>query len=517
MSCRPTTLQVIAAGLSMQWASSRRRKILCGLGALLVVLAIPIGRPAFHLISVAWRDVDELQPLPAGYVDDASRMNATHVAEVWPVPADMAAAEVQLATLLQRARQDGLRVAIAGARHTMGGHTIYPDGVVLDMLPLMGMLLDEDRNLLRVEAGAAWADVIAYLDKRGRSVAVMQSNNSFSVGGSISCNCHGWQYGKPPIASTVESFRLMLADGSIVRCSREENAELFSLALGGYGLFGVILDVELRVVPNVRYRLEQFIVPTLDGLATFDERIGARQDVAMAYGRLGVAPSNFLNEAIVNALYDDPAADGGVPALESAGNEKLRRRMFRGSAGSDYGKELRWSAEAKLQPQLQGTYFSRNQLLNESTLVFQNRSAATTDVLHEYFVPRDGLARFVAAMQRIVPTHNADLMNVTVRYVEEDEDSFLRYADREMFALVLLFVQPATAAGNAAMEALTQELIDAALDAGGRYYLPYRLHATREQFARAYPQGAEFFRLKRQYDPGETFQNEFYVKYGRER
>ena len=89
-----------------------------------------------------------------------------------------------------------------------------------------------------------------YLDKRGKSVAIMQSNNSFTVGGSISVNCHGWQYGKPPIASSVESIRMMLADGSIVDCSRTQNKELFSLALGGYGLFGVILDVDLRVVPK---------------------------------------------------------------------------------------------------------------------------------------------------------------------------------------------------------------------------------------------------------------------------
>ena len=85
----------------------------------------------------------------------------------------------------------------------------------------------------------------------------MQSNNAFSVGGSLSVNCHGWQFDRPPIASTVESFRLMQADGTIVRCSRKENQELFSLALGGYGLFGIILDAELRVVPNERYRLEQ--------------------------------------------------------------------------------------------------------------------------------------------------------------------------------------------------------------------------------------------------------------------
>src|SRR5262245_29413207 len=160
------------------------------------------------------------------------------------MPVEGAPLESQVRGLLSRARAEGRRVSIAGSRHSMGGHTIYPGGIVLDTLPWKRMELDESRDLLTVQAGATWKDVIAYLDPRGRSVQVMQSNNSFTVGGSISVNSHGWQFGRPPIASTVESFRLMKADGTIVKCSRAEHRELFSLALGGYGLFGIILDAE---------------------------------------------------------------------------------------------------------------------------------------------------------------------------------------------------------------------------------------------------------------------------------
>ena len=64
---------------------------------------------------------------------------------------------------------------------------------------------------------------------------------------------------------------------------------------------------------------------------------------------------------------------------------------------------------------------------------------------------------------------------------------------------------------------MTGSLIDAALAVGGRYYLPYRLHATPAQFHRAYPRAVEFFRRKRQHDPGELFQNRFYEAYGGER
>ena len=194
---------------------------------------------------------------------------------------------------------------------------------------------------------------------------------------------------------------------------------------------------------------------------------------------------------------------------------KLRRSVFRGSADSDYGKELRWSAETRLQPLLAGKIFSRNQLLNESAEVFQNRSLNSTDILHEYFVPRERVAGFVAAMRGAMTQHRPNLLNVTVRAVDEDTDTFLRYADKPMMAFVMLFVQERTGNGEARMQSLARELMDAALEHEGRYYLPYRLHATREQFHQAYPQAHEFFTLKRKYDPDELFQNEFYAAYGK--
>ena len=79
---------------------------------------------------------------------------------------------------------------------------------------------------------ARWTEVIPYLNGRGYSVTVMQSNNDFSVGGSLSVNCHGWQANRPPIASSVEALRVMRPSGEVVRCSRAENTELFSLVLG---------------------------------------------------------------------------------------------------------------------------------------------------------------------------------------------------------------------------------------------------------------------------------------------
>jgi FAD/FMN-containing dehydrogenase len=363
-----------------------------------------------------------------------------------------------------------------------------------------------------VQSGAKWAEIIPYLDRHGRSIEVMQSDNSFTVGGSLSVNCHGWQYGRPPIASTVESFHLMKADGTVVRSSRSENRELFSLALGGYGLFGVILDVDLRVVPNERLRLEQFVVPLDKAMGSFERKLRERPGVRMAYARLNITPNKMFEEAIINMFYPEA---GPIPALKEPGSRWLSRAVFRGSAGDDYGKELRWSAETKTQSYLTGKVFSRNQLMNDSAEWYLDRSASTTDILHEYFLPRERAGSFLVAAKRIIRRYKADLLNVTVREVEADDDVFLKYANQRMFAFVMFFNQSRTGEAESQMQAMTRELIDAALENGGRYYLPYRLHATDEQFHRAYPNADDFFRFKRQYDSHELFQNQFYLKYGK--
>lgn len=482
------------------------------------LLWIPAGvvalllMPVFLLIRTAYRDRSVIDKLPPGYTDDISRLDKTKIAGIWDIPADPERGETELRELLLKAQSSGLRVSIAGARHSMGGQTIYPGGIAINMLPFKGMKLDEDNNLLHVQAGAKWEDIIPYLDRHDRSVAVMQSDNSFTVGGSLSVNCHGWQYGRPPIASTVESFRLMKADASVVRCSRSENRELFSLVLGGYGLFGVILDADLRVVPNERLRLEQFEVPLGEAVESFERKLRQKPDVEMAYARMNITPQRMFDEVLVNLFYKE---GGPIPHLAAAGSHWLPRLVFRGSAGSAFGKEMRWSAETKIQPELTGTIFSRNQLMNDSAEWYLDRSEETTDILHEYFVGRENAGRFLTAARKIIQKHNGDLLNVTVRDVRTDKDSFLKYADQDMLAFVMFFSQPRTVAGDSQMQMMTRELVDAVLQAGGRYYLPYRLHASPSQFRRAYPQADEFFKLKRQYDPQELFQNEFYQKYGK--
>jgi FAD/FMN-containing dehydrogenase len=482
--------------------------------AAVVILAALVGVPA-GFVAVRWIGEPKAHlPDPAPGSNDFSRLSPSHASRVVGVPNDAAAAERQICALVRGAAANHEHVAVSGAQHSMGGHTLYPGGVVLDMTGFHTLQLNPEKTLLTAGAGARWSEVIGFLDHAGRSVAIMQSNNDFTVGGSISVNCHGWQFDVPPIASSVESFRLVDANGNVQRCSRAENPRLFALALGGYGLFGVILDVTLRVVPNEEYRAGTHRTDAADFAADYDRLTKGNDRIGMAYGRISVAPGYFLDDAVI-VLFERVPGTGGISDSLSERGSILKQAIFRASVGSGFGKDLRWRLETVSGGENGRLPMVRNQILDDPSEWFANRDPNATEILHEYFVPPARLAQFVSIARTILLREHPDLLNITVRYVRQDRDTVLAYAREDVFGLVMLFHLMKTPEDEARMQQLTRELIDAALSCGGTYYLPYRPDATRAQLARSYPRAGEFFGEKRRLDPEEVFSNQFYINYGR--
>src|SRR6201998_196956 len=183
-----------------------------------------------------------------GFSNDASHLNKTEVYGIVHI-----ANEDDVRNALRFAREQNLKVTCAGQQHSMGGQTFTRGGLVLDLRDFNRIDLDKERRRINVQSGARWWQVQQRLDKAGLSVKAMQSINIFSVGGTLSVNAHGIDPVPGPTAPTVRSMRVMLSNGDVVNASPTENTELFRHVLGGYGLFGVILDVDLDVVDNEMY------------------------------------------------------------------------------------------------------------------------------------------------------------------------------------------------------------------------------------------------------------------------
>jgi FAD/FMN-containing dehydrogenase len=448
-------------------------------------------------------------------LDDASRLDATPVARHWrPSPASGESWIAALRAELKAAAAEGRPVSVGAARHSMGGQALAPHGlaITLDVKPGAEewITLDRAAKTYRVAPGARWRQVIAALDPAGFSPAVMQSNHDFGVAATLSVNAHGWPVPYGPFGSTVRSFRLMLASGDVVTCSPAENAELYGLVMGGYGLLGVIVEVEAAMVENQLLKAGYELMPA----AQIGSRLAAsasEPSVRMAYGRLAVDARRFLRESLLVTFR--PAAGTPPPATSGGLMVFLSREVFRAQIGSERGKRARWYAETVAGPKASSGIASRNRLLNEPVANLAGRDRSRTDILHEYFVPPEGLETFLAACRAAIPRSRQDLLNVTLRYVREDPTSVLAYARGTRVAAVMLFSQRMTRADEEDMAALTRRLIDAALDAGGSFYLPYRLHAQREQVRRAYPRLDEFAAAKHRHDSGLLFQNAMWKGY----
>jgi FAD/FMN-containing dehydrogenase len=484
------------------------QSILCSL------LAIALANCAvIHLTRTAIRDRRGVVRQAPGTVDDASHLNQTPVREIVDVVTDDTQAIMQIRRALERARTASVHISIAGFRHSMGGQTIAPDGIVLNMLQHNHIALDGD--VLTVQSGAVWKDVVESLDQHGRSIAVMQSDSPFSIGGSLSVNCHGWQHLHEPIASTVLAMTVMTPTGEVIHCSRTDHRALFTHVLGGYGMFGVILDAAIQTVPNERYREVHTACDVHSYETVFDEKVRERPLVGMAYGRVSVAPASFLRETILTTYEREP---GPLPKLGELQSSRMERLVFRGSVDSDYGKNLRWRLENWASRSSRARHVSRNQVLHQSIEDYIARDTASTDILHEYFVPRGTLSAFIDRVRPLLlqPDH-PDLLNITIRDVKKDNTTALAYAREDVFSVVMFFNQKHTTQGEAAMQRTTRELIDVAVSLGGTYYLPYRLHATTDQFDRAYPQGRAFFEEKRRVDPEEILSSLWYEQYGKGR
>src|SRR6266702_2482003 len=185
----------------------------------------------------------------------------------------------ELAEIVRSASRKGLPISVSGCRHSMGGQQFATDSICIDARSLERVIsFDQERGLIEAEAGIQWPKLIrTYLDAQADKakqwgIAQKQTGaDTLTLGGSLSSNVHGRGLAMKPLISNIESFTVITADGKILRCSRTKNDDLFRIAIGGYGLFGLIGTVTLRLVRRRKLRRVVAIVEADDLAKRFEE------------------------------------------------------------------------------------------------------------------------------------------------------------------------------------------------------------------------------------------------------
>ena len=424
--------------------------------------------------------------------------------------------------VLEHARQNDLPICVMGSRHNLGGHAFSNGTVALDLTNFRAVVrFNAAEKRITVQSGIKWDAIQKAINPSCLALGAMQSDNNFTVGGSLSSNAHGRDLHASTLIESVLGMRILLANGTVVHASRTENDELFRLAIGGYGLFGIILEVDLALAENGVFQQRSQVIPVRNLERHFEERIRSDREAQFFIARPSIAGGNFLDDTIVTVWRRTDERPAGVFDLDHERNVRRDRFLFGLSRKYAWGKTLRWQAEKafSLWPP-RGGIVSRNNAMRppvSAIKMFDYHSPKDTDVIQEFFVPIPRFLDFFEDMRSVLLDSRANLLGVTIRYVKHDAESFLSYAPHEeAFATVLYINEPTSAEGRAKGGALIQRLVQLAAQHGGTFYLTYARDVELSDLREAYPQIDAFFLAKRRIDPERRFTSQFFEQYAEE-
>ncbi len=427
--------------------------------------------------------------------------------------------------IVRHSKAEGRAISIAGGRHAMGGQQFASGAILIDMRSMNRVIhFDTDKGIVEVQAGIVWPDLVHYLieTQKGKSkqwgiVQKQTGADRLTIGGALSANAHGRGLKNKPIIDQVESFILVDANGELKTCSRTQNLELFRLAIGGYGLFGVMTQVTLRLAPRVQLERIVRIIDIQDLIPAFEQRINegfVSGDFQYSTDR---GSTDFLRKGIF-PCYRPVEETRPIPPRQKRLTKKDWRELYYLShvdphkAFEKYSRyylstsgQLYWSDTHEL-----GTYLKDYHAVLDRQ---QGNKSRASEMITEIYVPRDQLGAFTDDVRSDFLNYEVPVIYGTIRLIEKDEESFLAWARENFVCIIFNLHVDHSSQGIEQAKRHFQRLIDRAIQYKGSYYLTYHRWATREQIKRCYPQFPDFLKLKLKYDPEERFQSEWWRHY----
>ncbi|MFE6665069.1 D-arabinono-1,4-lactone oxidase [Streptomyces sp. NPDC057697] len=166
-----------------------------------------------------------------------------------PVRAVSPASVPELAEVLRRASEDGLRVKPVGTGHSFTA-AAATDGVLIRPDLLTGIRsIDREAMTVTVEAGTPLKRLNAALAREGLSLTNMGDIMEQTVAGATSTGTHGTGRDSASISAQIRALELVTADGTVLTCSERENADVFAVARIGLGALGVVTAITFAVEP----------------------------------------------------------------------------------------------------------------------------------------------------------------------------------------------------------------------------------------------------------------------------
>jgi FAD/FMN-containing dehydrogenase len=195
------------------------------------------------------------------------------------------------------ARDHGLRVAVRGGGHGVGGHAVCDGGMMIDLSGMRAVRVDPGVCRAWVQGGATWGDVDCETTAFGLATPGGLISTT-GVGGLTLSGGVGWLRGTAGLCvDNVMSADVVTADGRLLRASETENPDLYWAIRGGGGNFGIVVSFEFRLRP---------IEPTLMFCAAVYPEDRAAELLSLWRDFMIAAPEQVSSLAEFSTIPDDP-------------------------------------------------------------------------------------------------------------------------------------------------------------------------------------------------------------------
>lgn len=431
----------------------------------------------------------------------------------------------QLRRVIEVARADRLPICLAGARHSMGAQQFATNACLIDARGLNRVLeFDPQAGTVEAEAGIQWPELIQALIKmqgdRAGIWTIRQKQTGadrLTLAGALSSNIHGRGLRMKPFVDDIESFTILDADGQLRRCSRTENADWFRLAVGGYGLFGAIYSIQLRLVRRRKMRRVVRMITVEQLVDAFDQQTAAGFEFGDLQFAIDPHSPDFLRRGVFSCYEPVTDAVQIAPDQKRLSREDWRRLVYLAHADPSRGFAEYASYYARTDGQI---YWSDLHQLTEYVEDYHRElderlhsKCPGSEIISEVYVPKEQLVGFTRRAAEDFRKHGAQIIYGTIRRIEADRETFLPWARRDYSCLVLNVHTEHSPLGVAHSASAFRRLIDLAIEHDGSFYLTYHKFARRDQVEACYPRFQEFLQEKERRDPEGCFQSDWFRHY----
>lgn len=357
---------------------------------------------------------------------------------------------------------------------------------------------DEASGVLTCEAGVLLSDIIKVFLPRGWFLKVTPGTKLITVGGAIACDIHGKNHHvEGCFSECVESFRMMLADGSVVECSRSENRELFLATCGGMGLTGIILQATLALKPVKSQNIRQTTIKTRNLKDTFEAfEAYSGQPYSVAWIDC-LAKGKSLGRSIL--MVGDFADDGDINYVEKRSlSVPLDFPTFALNTLSVKAFNMLYYGKAKMGESQQtvgvDSFFYPLDALNNWNRIYGKAGFTQYQFILPKSVSYEGLSEILSA---IAASGRGSFLAVLKLYGPANEN-YLSFP-LEGYSLALDFKI------EKGLFPLLDRLDSIVVRHGGRIYLTKDVRVSRETFEAGYPELGKFMSVRQSVDPKRKF------------